>query len=301
LIRHLFFRMPFNTPVNFSRRSALQIDDDVNYAIQISKTHLSLVSAAGLQLDGLRVLELGPGVNFAPQLVMASLGVRVAVADRFVVPWDDNYHPAFYRVFSERWHDRLPAVDRILRDGAHSSDVIAIFANPAEHLDSIPPESFDLVISNAVLEHVYSMPAVCREMARVTVMGGLNMHQIDFRDHRDFTRPLEFLTLRDDKFEIEFERRNGEMGNRLRPSESRSMFERTGFELVSLEVNSRSDPNYVKEFLPRLRAAASSRYRDWPESELQILGARLILKKSLPLIDCETTDNLTRNVGIVNA
>jgi hypothetical protein len=268
-------------PVNFAKRSAEQIRDDVDYAIQIARSHLGHLSAAGLRAEGLRILELGPGVNFAPQLVLASMGARMSVADRFLAPWDDDYHPAFYRMFRERWGSAVPAIDRVLRDGAHSAEAISCFANPAEDLSGILPASVDLVISNAVLEHVYSIPSVCREMARVTAPGGLNLHQIDFRDHRDFTRPLEFLTMADDRFEDEFARRNGECGNRCRPSETKSAFAQAGFEVVSIDTNMQPEQSYFEEFLPRLRAT-SSRYRDWPRDDLMIISALLKLRRSKP-------------------
>ena len=253
--------------------------EDVNYAIELTRNHLSHISAVGLCPERLRILELGPGVNFAPQLVLASKGAKVTVADRFLAPWSDDYHPTFYRAFRERWGDEVSTIDRVLREGAHVAEAIRSFANPAENLTDIPTASFDLVISNAVLEHVYSMPAACREMARVTAPGGLNLHQIDFRDHKDFVRPLEFLTIPDEEFDAIFTWKNGERGNRWRLSETRSAFEQVGFKLLGLEVNTQTDLNYLEEFLPRLRAA-SSRYKNWPRDDLVALSAFLKLGKS---------------------
>lgn len=62
----------------------------------------------------------------------------------------------------------------------------------AEHLPC-EPESVDYVFSNAVMEHLADPPAVIREIARVLKPGGATFHQIDLRDHRDFTRPYEHL------------------------------------------------------------------------------------------------------------
>jgi SAM-dependent methyltransferase len=266
-------------PLNFQKPSLEKLDDDVSYALQLSKGHLELLARYDQRLEGLCVFELGPGANWAPQLVMASLGARVSVADRFPVPWDNDYHPAFYRAFRAGWNAPLPAVDRVLNAGAHSPQVISTFANPAEDLADVSPAAFDLVISNAVLEHVYSLPAVCREMARVTAPGGLNMHQIDFRDHYDSVRQLDFLIIPDDEYSLEFERSNGERGNRLRPSEARLLFEQNGFELVDFEVNDRCKPRYFEEFVPRLRVS-KSRYRHWPRDDLLILSGRLVLRKT---------------------
>ena len=265
-------------PANIVRRSPEQMNGDVSYAIELTNHYLSHISAVGLRPEGLRFLELGPGINFAPQLVLASMGAKVTVADRFLVPWDEDYHPAFYRAFRERWRTEVPAIGRVLREGAHVAEVITSSANPAENLTGVPTASFDLVVSNAVLEHVDSMPAACREMARVTAPGALNLHQIDFRDHKDFVRPLEFLTMPDDEFNAIFTWKNGERGNRWRLSETQSAFEQAGFELLGLDVNMQADPNYLEEFLPRLRAS-SSHYRNWPRNDLIALSALLKLRK----------------------
>jgi SAM-dependent methyltransferase len=265
-------------PLNIVRRSPEQMNGDVNYAIELTNHYLSHLSAVGLRPEGLRFLELGPGINFAPQLVLASMGAAVTVADRFLIPWDEDYHPHFYRAFRERWGNDVPAIDLVLREGAHVAEAITGLTNPAENLADVPAASFDLVISNAVLEHVYSVPAACREMARVSAPGGLNLHQIDFRDHNNFDRPLEFLTIPDDEFDAIFTWKNGERGNRWRLSETQFAFEQVGFEPIGLETNMQVDPNYLEEFLPRLRAS-SSRYRDWPRNDLIAISAFLKLRK----------------------
>jgi SAM-dependent methyltransferase len=254
------------------------VEQDVAYAVQITESYLRIFRDAGANLAGLRVLELGPGVNFAPQLVMASMGAQVAVADRFLVKWSEEYHPALYRAFKERWGGSLPAIDRVLAAGGHVHDAIGTYEQPAEAMTGIPGGSIDLVISNAVLEHVYSMADVAKELARVTRPGGRSMHQIDFRDHRDFTRPLEFLTMPDDEFAREFEARHGECGNRLRASEVQAIFERNGFALIDFEINDRAKEDYFADVLPRLRGSPS-RYRDWPEQDLRVIGGRMLFER----------------------
>jgi SAM-dependent methyltransferase len=66
---------------------------------------------------------------------------------------------------------------------------------PAEHLAEATTERFDVTLSNAVLEHVFDPLRAAVNLHRVTAPGGIGFHQVDFRDHRDFTRPLEYLLL----------------------------------------------------------------------------------------------------------
>jgi hypothetical protein len=71
---------------------------------------------------------------------------------------------------------------------------------PIERLGLLDGQQFDLIVSNAVLEHVFDFASACRMLAMLTRIGGVNSHQIDFRDHLNFERPLEFLLRSDTRF-----------------------------------------------------------------------------------------------------
>jgi SAM-dependent methyltransferase len=57
----------------------------------------------------------------------------------------------------------------------------------------------DFAFSNAVLEHVGDPEGVIREVTRCLSPEGHTMHRVDLRDHRDFSRPLDFLKPGEDK------------------------------------------------------------------------------------------------------
>jgi len=153
--------------------------------------------------------------------------------------------------------------------------VITCVTQPAETLQALADASFDLVVSNAVLEHVVDLPAACRALARVTRPGAVNSHQVDFRDHADFSRPLEFLTIGDRAMSAGMARRRG---NRLRVSEVERLFRDAGFAVESVEHTLAAEESYLADLRPRLQRSAS-RYRDWPAAELSTLSARFILRK----------------------
>src|SRR5579859_3377149 len=169
-------------------------DEAVRYAVQISNSCLQLLQANDIQLDGLRYLELGPGADFAPQLVLASHGVRVTLADKYLSRWDPDFHPEFYRAFLAQWPGRNEAVKAALAQGSYAG-LLTLVPEPAEHMPSIGDGSIDFVLSNAVLEHVVDLSRVAPELARVTRVGGIHAHQVDFRDHRNMDRPLDHLLL----------------------------------------------------------------------------------------------------------
>jgi ubiquinone/menaquinone biosynthesis C-methylase UbiE len=156
-----------------------------------------------------------------------------------------------------------------------------MYAEPAEDMRSIDAGSFDAVFSNATLEHFYDLPAVARELYRVTKLNGLSRHQIDFRDHRDFSRPLEFLLDDDDGFALALKGNRWMQGNRLRPSEVIRVFYEAGFQLLEIHPNTTAEMAYLADFVPRLRAANYTRYAGWPVGDLITTGARFIWRRPL--------------------
>ena len=46
---------------------------------------------------------------------------------------------------------------------------------------------------NAVFEHIEDPEGAIRDISRTLTPGGHTMHRVDLRDHRDFSKPLDFL------------------------------------------------------------------------------------------------------------
>jgi ubiquinone/menaquinone biosynthesis C-methylase UbiE len=70
---------------------------------------------------------------------------------------------------------------------------------PIEILSSLfPASTFNLVVSRAVLEHIYDIDSALDSMDRLLKPGGYMIHEVDLRDHGIFIRyglhPLTFLT-----------------------------------------------------------------------------------------------------------
>jgi SAM-dependent methyltransferase len=239
------------------------------YEIAVGKSYLRHLESLGIDISNVELLELGPGSTPGAALILASHGARVTVADRFACEWNERRHPAILRSILRSWGAPLPALSASL---ARRAFAVAQLSAPAEALP-IADQRLDVVVSNAVLEHVEDARAVCNELFRVTKAGGVHSHQVDFRDHRDFSLPLEPLIT-----ELPAgPNYQGEYGTLLRCSELEHLFLGAGFK-VATETNMLADERYFSGFLPRLRASRS-RYRDWPEDDLRILGARFVLRK----------------------
>jgi SAM-dependent methyltransferase len=273
-------------PVNFSRLDATPeaIQRDVDYALSIASVWLELFPDGSEFYRGKKVLEVGPGINFGTMLTLACHGGKVMVADRFLPPWDPDYHPKFYALLKERLQNRWPhldptPLDRVLSMERYSPESITLCPCSVEKLAGVPENSIDIVVSNAVLEHLYDLPSAFKHLARVTKPGGLGIHQVDFRDHRDYTRPLEHLLMRDDEFYGKFKAKQGEFGNRYRPSEMQELLERAGFEVKEFHPDIVIDEKYLAEFLWRLRQTKKSRYRDFPVEGLRFVSGRFLVVK----------------------
>jgi SAM-dependent methyltransferase len=255
-----------NSESNHNPRKAF--DDALSYAVELSNAHLRLLKRSET-LGGLRYLEIGPGTDFAPQLVLASHGVQVTVADKYIAQWDASYHPAFYEAFLERWTGPSDALRAVLAKGSYTG-VIRVVPEPCEKLASIRANSFDFVLSNAVLEHVSDIERSAAELARVTSPGGIHCHQVDFRDHRAFDHPLDHLL--QDWVEYRRERRyHGGLvhGTTMRMPEMIEIFGRH-FWIWDIVTSARADPAYTRDIRGRL--LDDSPYKYWPIEMLRETG-----------------------------
>jgi SAM-dependent methyltransferase len=233
-------------------------------------------------LSGLSVLELGPGRNFGSMLICQALGAEVAVLDKYLAKWDSSYHPRFYQQLRAAGQQRLPrarweAIEAIIAAGQHRRKVISQRScDLATPPSDIPASSFDVIVSNAVLEHVGDTFMTACELARLTRPGGLGVHQVDYRDHRNFDRPYEFLRHDEEEYLQMFLSSRNENGNRVRSHELVEDFRRAGFEIVKMDENLFATPEQLAAARPHMipRFAAMS------DKELLVLSSRIFVRRT---------------------
>jgi SAM-dependent methyltransferase len=168
----------------------------------------------------------------------------------------------------------------VLSEGGYPPHCIDLHSCSIEELSGVADQSIDIVLSYDVLEHLYDLNSAFSQMARITKPGGFGLHKVDFRDHRDFSRPLEYLLLSEKEFSREFKERHGECGNRYRPREMWRLLESVGFEVKEFRPDINVEEEYLSEFLGRLRQARKSKYREYPAEELRsILAFFFVVKK----------------------
>lgn len=251
-------------------------------------------------LSSLSILELGPGINFGAILFCAMAGAKVAVFDKYLVDWNSDYHPRFYALLREGLKRTYPCLDLaildvVISERCHSAELIRMRRG-----DFVPDgidfenASFDAVVSNATLEHVPDVPSLCGELRRITRSGGIGVHQVDFRDHSNNERPLDFLRIPDSKYAAIFADGHGGGGNRVRPADLIAEFEKAGFELTRFEPNCFADEAYVRKIRPSLLP----RYASMSPEDLRVVGGRLFVRSREAEPDAHQDRRSRRTAGV---
>ena len=139
-------------------------------------------------------------------------------------------------------------------------------------MPSLADGMFDYVQTNAVMEHVLDLPQVVAELARVTRTGGIHAHQVDFRDHRNFDRPLDHLLLDPIDYNKQRIESKASCGTAQRMPEMIEHFSKH-FWLWKIENQLLAEPAYVAEICSKL--PKNSAYKSWPPQLLRVIGGRL--------------------------
>lgn len=227
------------------------IERDAHYGLCIAQSFVDWISNTPARLNGSRILEIGPGTSYSGAFGLLVQGAArpVYVADRWLSGWRSEYHPAFYsecaRILRSREETGLARQYDYLASNGYGGLVSEI---PAA-AESLPVDDgcFDMIFSNAVLEHLADHQAGINEFYRVTARGGWNFHQVDYRDHRNFDLPLDHLLLSSEEWSELSEAQSEPycLGTQFRVADHVSMFKRAGFEVFRVFPINFADEPYL--------------------------------------------------------
>ena len=256
--------------------------------------YLDVTGLEGDRLEGKRVLELGPGEELSVALRFLAAGAsKVSCIDRFEFDIDPAWERAVYRgLLDDVGEDgRARLAELIAPDGTLDRESPALevirgvgIEDGAEHLED---GAYDLVVSVAVLEHVYDLEASLRSMDALLAPGGAMAHWVDLRDHGMFSgggrHPLDFLTIKDPLYHLMTSHTGAP--NRERIGRYRELLSALGHEATILITNvggTREDleaaTQQVKvngplaESIERLRPRMAPRFATLPLEELATTG-----------------------------
>lgn len=184
------------------------LEASLDYIDSCYRDYLTYGPLSPADLSGIDVLEGGPGDNFGIGLRFLAAGARRYVgADPFRSVLDPAQQKRIYAGLRTRL---VPAEQKRFDECVeltpdlrfHDERLQAIYGpGIGDFKKAFPPESFDLVISRAVLEQVHDIEGAFRSMDRVLKPGGLLLHKIDLSDYGIFSRkghhPLTLLTFPD--------------------------------------------------------------------------------------------------------
>ena len=264
-------------PVNWRQRSPEEISDAADNGLRVGRNMAEVLEKFRVPCDG-TLLEIGPGLEFGATMIVGARAKRLIVSDRYLASWSDSFHPAVYRTIRERLGSPNAKLDQVVSQESLDG-VVETFEESAFDLNSLADASVDLVFSNAVLEHVQPLDGAAREFFRVTCPGGYGVHQIDFRYHRSFAHPLEHLLFTRHEFEDLSISTHNEVGCQTRVKEVEALFAEAGFVIKNVNIDMTASADYLRDFMPRLRASDVSPYRDWAEEDVAKISGRIIVQR----------------------
>jgi SAM-dependent methyltransferase len=231
-------------------------------------------------LGGREILEIGPGGNFGLAAVLLGFGARrVVCLDLDRLCFDSGIPAPLFDELNRRFAGRLESCversdDRCLLPAERFTYRVGTGIERAPFAAA----SFDFIFSCACLEHVERPDAALAEMHRLLRPGGRMLHQIDFRDHRDFARPLEFLRYSPAAWRWIC---TGAHLNRWRPSRFREAFGAAGFRTL-FETATGDDVNgdrVPEGYLSALRPHLHPEFASASEEDLTTLGLLVLAER----------------------
>ena len=202
-----------NESCSGSTHSGKSLPESLAYINQVFDDYLHYSGISPFMLREKRILEIGPGDNLGVALKFLLAGAKQMVClDKFHSKRDTEQQCQIYREIRTRLNDNERCIyDNIINlNGGiniHTEKLKYLYGIGIEEADKIlEPGSFDLIISRAVIEHLYDPDAAFSVMDSLLRSGGSMIHKIDFRDHGLFSgkgfHPLTYLTILDPVYKL---------------------------------------------------------------------------------------------------
>jgi SAM-dependent methyltransferase len=213
-------------------------------------------------LKDLSIVEIGPGSSMIPAALYASAGARhLYCVDIFEHPAIRDalpYRTAFDLAKLDADYFVRDADEIILKEesGKAALNPHYITFLKRESFDTgLPDASVDYVFSMATIEHLNDPLRSIAEWKRILKPGGISAHIAGLADHRDFSKPYEYLKLDPAAWRAQFGPGRTPLHdyvNQWRPVDFRRAFEQAGFEILeyATEIKSAYSREQIRVFYP---------------------------------------------------
>lgn len=214
-------------------------------------------------IENKTIVELGPGDTLSAALFILAYGAaRVFCFDRFELVFNIEKNSAIARhILSGLPKDRQQQLQKTISFNAQGQVLwdkarLMYLHNREERID-LEESSVDLIVSNAVLEHVQDLENLFSTMGRILRPGGLMVHAADLRSHGlHYATPLDFLAVSEGLWRCMTYYRGAP--NRARKSDYEKLMERHGFDIIAFEATSRFAQEEINAFALREPELAAS-------------------------------------------
>jgi len=251
------------------KRAQMSVEEAVSYTQSIFQKIDPLIRNNGGWKDK-KILEIGPGDSLGTGLWCLGAGAESYTAiDRFAVDLNQEFEAdVLTSIKSKLGSNGKNLCSDALQIGSGDSP----YSGRIQYRNDLPIESapnilgrsgFDIIFSNAVLEHVENLEATLSAMNDLLADGGLMFHDVDLRSHQTFeNHPLQFLEYPRPLWHL-MSSNNGEP-NRARMPRYLNILEALSFENIETTITQIFEIDMVKS---RHRSLASE-FRNLPVNDL---------------------------------
>ena len=280
------------------------LEESVSYIDQVYREYLQYSGLTPCAFRGQRILEVGPGDNFGVALKFLTAGAeKVVCLDKFYSERNEEQQTRIYQELRKQltlddaavFDDSIQLKNPIELNPARLE---YIYGHGVEKADQIlEPESFQLIVSRAVIHNVYDIDRAFDSMDRLLVPGGYMSHKIDFSDENMFSsrgmHPLTFLTIPERVYRLMAS--DSGKPNRKLIGDYREQMRKRGYEaklfVSAILGNCRLIPykekiergvdygNPTVSLIEEIRPKLAFPYRNLPEAELAAAGIFLTARK----------------------
>jgi len=201
---------------NGSTHRKFTILESLNYINVVFDDYLKYSGLTINDIRGKSILEIGPGDNFGVAIKFLVHGAaKVVCLDKFFSYRNTNQQYQIYEALRNQLNseqkqifDEVVRLDENKRSFEFNEKRLKyVYGKGIEDSEGLfEPNSFDFIISRAVIEHLYDTDRAFYVMDKLLSKNGYLIHKIDFRDHGMFTgggmHPLTFLTISDSLWKL---------------------------------------------------------------------------------------------------
>ncbi|HEY5134113.1 MAG TPA: class I SAM-dependent methyltransferase [Candidatus Krumholzibacteriaceae bacterium] len=223
--------------------------NSATYCRDVWLKHFDGLSAGGMRSMPLTLAELGPGDSIGVGLAALLSGVNRYYALDVVRFSDADSNLRIFEELAGLFRAREPSLSEkrislirsaLLSPGSEHDGIAIRYVVPWFDGGVIEPETVDVILSHAVLEHVVDLDRTYRALSLWLKPGGMMSHQIDFTSHGVTEKWNGYRAYPEILWKIIAGRR-AYLINRQPCSVHVNLMERYGFTIVSMQKMDRSD------------------------------------------------------------